>query len=527
MGSELYERPRPSRRHCDRALRRARPAPRAPAARGPLRRARRPRPRCSTTPATPSRRSSRSRSRCIGLLAVFGLEPDLLTGHSVGEIAAAHLAGVFSLADAAKLVARPGQPDGRACRQGGAMAGDRGERGGGRPRRSPARRSWPIAAVNGPDARRRSPARRRRSTSSRPSWREQGRKTKRLAVSHAFHSPLMEPMLEAFGEVACILTFREPRIPRRLRPHRRAAHGGAGDRSRLLGRATRASRCASPTPSTTLQAHGVTAYLELGPDAVLCRDGREPPRRRRERPPSSRPCARDGGEPERSLAALAAAARGGRRVEWSCLLRRHGRQVRSAADLSLPAQALTGSAGAGARIPARSAQAAANHPLLGAAIEDPRAAASLLTGRLSLQTHPWLADHVVGGHRPAARHGLRRAGAGGGDEVGWRRRRRGADPPGRRWSCRRAAACRSRSRSRGPTTTGGGGSSIHSPSPEPAKRSRGWTCNAERALSAERARRCRSRSDPGPRRGPSRSTSMTSTTGWPRPASTMAPRSRG
>ena len=46
-----------------------------------------------------------------------------------------------------------------------------------------------------------------------PYWQQQGRKTNRLRVSHAFHSARMEPMLAEFGRVAGGLSFREPTIP--------------------------------------------------------------------------------------------------------------------------------------------------------------------------------------------------------------------------------------------------------------------------------------------------------------------------
>ncbi|MGW0395376.1 type I polyketide synthase [Streptomyces sp. NPDC003042] len=341
----------------------------------------------------------------------YGFTPDYLLGHSIGEVTAAHLAGVLELGDACCLVAERGRLM-QAAREGGAMAAIQGTEQEVRASLAPYGDKVAIAGVNGP-------------TSMVVSgdadvvdelcdaWRAKGARTKRLPVSHAFHSPHMDEVLAEFREVASGLTFHAPRIPLV---------------SNVTGTLATEEQLTSPEYWAThireavrfadgiryLEEQGVTDYLELGPDGVLTalaqgsleqEAGALASALRRDRP-----------EAESVAAAMALLRMRGARPDFAKLFP-------GARTVTLPTYAFqherywledpqTPADAAGLGL------AATGHPLLGAAVAAAHRDEYLFTGRLSRRTHAWLTEHAVHGTVLLPGTGLIELAARAGEQLG-------------------------------------------------------------------------------------------------------------
>ncbi|WP_116439382.1 type I polyketide synthase, partial [Pseudofrankia sp. EUN1h] len=206
------------------------------------------------------------------LLRHWGIVPAALLGHSIGELSAAYSAGVFSLADAATLVAARGRLM-QALPEGGAMVSIQASEAELVPRLADFAGRVEIAALNGPSATVIAGDADAVSTIA-DAWRSRGRRTRRLRVSHAFHSPHMDSMLGEFRRVAENLTYRQATLPVVSNLTGRAvAPGELLDADHWVRHARRGVRFLDGMRA--LEALGVTVHLEVGPDAVLATMGRD------------------------------------------------------------------------------------------------------------------------------------------------------------------------------------------------------------------------------------------------------------
>ncbi|MET7575680.1 type I polyketide synthase, partial [Streptomyces sp. NPDC005492] len=194
------------------------------------------------------------------VLTSWGVRPDYLLGHSIGEVAAAHVAGVFSLPDACRLVAARARLM-EALPAGGAMAALAATE---QEVREQLTDGVCVAAVNaaesivvaGPEAGVRAVC---------EHFAALGRRTRRLRVSHAFHSALMAPMLDAFAAELAQLSYAEPAVP--VVSNVTGAPADMANPAYWVEQVRGTVRFADGL--AWLAEHGVDTFVEAGPDAVL------------------------------------------------------------------------------------------------------------------------------------------------------------------------------------------------------------------------------------------------------------------
>ncbi|WP_156312962.1 type I polyketide synthase, partial [Micromonospora sp. HK10] len=322
------------------------------------------------------------------LLGSFGVTPDHLIGHSIGELTAAHLAGVLTLPDAAALITTRAalmhaMPPG-AMLSVAATLDEVTPLLAGYPRVSLAAHNSPGSLVLAGDP--------EDVDALAAALREQGHDGRRLHVAHAFHSAHTDGILDEFRRAAAAVTFHPARIP---------------IVSNLTGALATDAELAEPDywarhirhavryADGTRQLHelGVSHFVELGPDGTLTTlthetlpgHARATATQRRGQPPT-----------DTLLAALAALHAGGLPVDWSPL-----HPVPAPAPVPLPTypfqhQRFWLHATGGADVSAAGLHASA-HPMLAAATRLAHHDSYLFTGRLAAGTHPWLTDQTVDG----------------------------------------------------------------------------------------------------------------------------------
>ena len=323
-----------------------------------------------------------------------GVEPSAVVGHSQGEVAAAHIAGALSLDDAARVIALRAQAMAKIAGQGGMLsvslpAAELGEL------IEPYGERVSLAALNGPA---------QAVLSGEPealaeilaSCEQEGIRAQRVAVDYAAHSAQIEALEEELKEAFAPISPQSGQVPLHSTLAGELIDTAAMDASYWY-RNLRETVLFEPVLRSLLS-EGKRAFVEVGPHPVLGFGATETIEDVLEDPAEAvvlGSLRREEGGPQRFARSLAEAHVNGIAVQWPALF--DGAKRVPLPTYPFQRQRYWLDSTTGAADVAAAGQADADHPLLGALIEDPAGERLTLTGRLSLTTHPWLADHAIAG----------------------------------------------------------------------------------------------------------------------------------
>ncbi|MET1073974.1 MAG: type I polyketide synthase, partial [Umezawaea sp.] len=323
----------------------------------------------------------------------YGVKPDAVIGHSQGEIAAAHVAGALSLEDAARVVALRGKAL-------VSLAGKSGMASIALPLAELEARiadvpGVTVATINGPRA---------VTLSGQPEvldalvaeWEAEGVRAKRIRVEYASHSPVVEVIRDEVLEVLAPITPRSTTIPMFSTVTGELVDGSELDAAYWYGNA-RGTVVFAPTVETMI-GQGFRAFVEVSPHPVLTMPVQDVLDDAEVTGLAVGSLRRDHGGLRRFLTSLGEAHVRGLRVDWAVVFAGTGARA-----VDLPTYAfqhrrywLIGNDTAVVDVTS-AGLGAADHPLLGAVVELSDEGGVVFTGRVSVGTHPWLADHVVSG----------------------------------------------------------------------------------------------------------------------------------
>ncbi|MGI5282729.1 SDR family NAD(P)-dependent oxidoreductase [Nonomuraea polychroma] len=304
------------------------------------------------------------------LLGSLGLTPDYVLGHSLGEISAAHAAGMLTLPDAARLVAA------RAELMGSAPAGAMVSIHASQSEVAPTLAGYSdvaIAATNTPTMTVIS-GNAETVTTIAEHWQAQGRRTRPLPGNHAFHSPNMDPILDDFRKVAATLTYNPATIP--------LISTLTGQQADKLDADYWTNQIRQPVHfHQALQAAPTATYMEIGPDTTLTTLTRATL-------PDATTIPVNDQSPMSFVAALARAHTHNLSVLWADAFP-NGRPT------SLPAYAFQRKRYWLNAHTRNVDTSGTGHPLLGSPITLADREEIIFTNRISTHTHPWLKDHAI------------------------------------------------------------------------------------------------------------------------------------